>query len=289
MNQSIFRANRRTSKQLKYSLKAFTLIELLIVIAIIAILAAILFPVFGRARENARRSSCQSNLKQVGLGLMQYTQDYDEYFPRTYFGVGGRGVNDAANSMRTWNDVIFPYVKSEEIFVCPSAPDSGNGNTLREYKNPDLAGYSFSTMQYRGGSYAVNAAFRNPSSPKHSPVQDPTNLKPELKISALTTPTTTIFAGDGGRWEAASTPPRWSSFRYLAYVWYDYNNGVPTIDNTLSVPTARVNNNFSDIPARHMETINILWCDGHVKAMKLQSLLERAPDGTHRYFSTEED
>ncbi|RYG53119.1 DUF1559 domain-containing protein, partial [bacterium] len=58
--------------------KAFTLIELLVVIAIIAILAAILFPVFGRARENARRSSCQSNLKQIGLGIMQYTQDYDE-------------------------------------------------------------------------------------------------------------------------------------------------------------------------------------------------------------------
>src|SRR5438093_9492423 len=59
----------------------FTLIELLVVIAIIAILAAILFPVFGRARENARRSSCQSNLKQLSLGMLQYTQDYDERFP----------------------------------------------------------------------------------------------------------------------------------------------------------------------------------------------------------------
>jgi prepilin-type N-terminal cleavage/methylation domain-containing protein len=61
--------------------RGFTLIELLVVIGIISVLAAILFPVFGRARENARRSSCKSNLKQIGLGIMQYTQDYDEMMP----------------------------------------------------------------------------------------------------------------------------------------------------------------------------------------------------------------
>src|SRR5215217_8055455 len=65
----------------KHGRRGFTLIELLVVIAIIAILASILFPVFARARENARRSSCQSNVKQIGLGFMQYTQDYDEKFP----------------------------------------------------------------------------------------------------------------------------------------------------------------------------------------------------------------
>src|SRR5437867_12863837 len=88
--------------------RGFTLIELLVVIAIIAILAAILFPVFGRARENARRSSCQSNLKQVGLGFMQYVQDYDELMPNRLLG------NVDLHTR------LQPYIKSTQIFNCPS-------------------------------------------------------------------------------------------------------------------------------------------------------------------------
>lgn len=91
---------------------AFTLIELLVVIAIIAILAAILFPVFGRARENARRSSCQSNEKQIALGIKQYTQDYDERFPNV-------PTTTPADSPG-WAYAIQPYVKSEQLFQCPS-------------------------------------------------------------------------------------------------------------------------------------------------------------------------
>jgi prepilin-type N-terminal cleavage/methylation domain-containing protein/prepilin-type processing-associated H-X9-DG protein len=93
----------------------FTLIELLVVIAIIAILAAILFPVFARARENARRASCQSNLKQIGLGIMQYTQDYDEKLPGRLIGYDTDTVN-----YKTWREVVQPYVKSTQIFACPS-------------------------------------------------------------------------------------------------------------------------------------------------------------------------
>src|SRR3954466_7852291 len=94
--------------------RAFTLIELLIVIAIIAILAAILFPVFGRARENARRSSCQSNLKQIGLGFAQYTQDYDEKMPYNSYGYVSATVNPG-----DWMDTIQPYTKSYQVLVCP--------------------------------------------------------------------------------------------------------------------------------------------------------------------------
>src|SRR6187431_712033 len=108
----------------RFKKRGFTLIELLVVISIIAILAAILFPVFARARENARRASCQSNLRQIGLGLMQYAQDYDETLPTNAPG-NGTSANDVfnyANSPITnWVTATQPYFKSWRVLICPSA------------------------------------------------------------------------------------------------------------------------------------------------------------------------
>ncbi len=113
--------------------KGFTLIELLVVIAIIAILASILFPVFGRARENARRSSCMSNIKQIGLGFKQYTQDYDEKYPIAI--ASSDATFDASD--QGWAQILQPYIKSTQIFQCPSEtnPPVATGGAVPGYSD----------------------------------------------------------------------------------------------------------------------------------------------------------
>jgi prepilin-type N-terminal cleavage/methylation domain-containing protein/prepilin-type processing-associated H-X9-DG protein len=115
----------KTLRSTKQQPHGFTLIELLVVIAIIAILAAILFPVFARARENARRASCQSQEKQMALGLIQYTQDYDERFP-IYTTATPPGFYC---SNVCWSEQIQPYVKNWQLFRCPSRPKDYDGAT----------------------------------------------------------------------------------------------------------------------------------------------------------------
>lgn len=146
MTSSSYRAGRRAFKQ------GFTLIELLVVIAIIAILASILFPVFARARENARKASCQSNMKQLGLGFAQYTQDYDGMYPgagqKQKWADGGHWVMGGDTAPKNFDNgvmalaleiapftynspnhifptqgALYPYTKSSQIYVCPSTAD----------------------------------------------------------------------------------------------------------------------------------------------------------------------
>src|ERR1700684_1968201 len=98
--------------------EGFTLIELLVVIAIIAILSAILFPVFAKVREKARQTSCASNEKQLALGVLQYIQDYDSYYPRGNQGKDmGGWVGFTTNN--SWQSLVMPYIKSTNVFFCP--------------------------------------------------------------------------------------------------------------------------------------------------------------------------
>ena len=127
--------------------RGFTLIELLVVIAIIAILAAILFPVFAKAREKARTSSCSSNLKQLTLGIIQYTQDYDERLPMCRGYMAANSLNNNAVEMIDWRVQIQPYLKSKQVLACPSntnndtSGDGGrSGGIIHHYCWPTVGG-----------------------------------------------------------------------------------------------------------------------------------------------------
>ncbi len=205
---------------------AFTLIELLVVIAIIAILAAILFPVFARARENARRSSCQSNLKQIGLGILQYRQDYDERFPAF-----GPPVNVG------WADAIQPYIKSVQLFQCPS--ESTAGSSI-----PSNNGYS--DYFYNGG---INTFIPGP------------DINVGRSEAEFTHPTTTIMNGDNGSFNAGNIIPYFagvgsSGFDCAGILGFQTggNCGDPALNRTAAT--------------RHLDGANYSFVDGHVKYYK---------------------
>jgi prepilin-type N-terminal cleavage/methylation domain-containing protein/prepilin-type processing-associated H-X9-DG protein len=126
--------------------RGFTLIELLVVIAIIAILAAILFPVFAQAREKARQTTCLSNLKQIGLGVMMYAQDYDEAYPSASVYGDADGVDSwhAQGSGRQIKDLIVPYTKNLDIWQCKS---DSNG-WFQTYKNSYWWNYCLSGRDF---------------------------------------------------------------------------------------------------------------------------------------------
>ncbi len=174
--------------------RGFTLIELLVVIAIISILAAILFPVFARARENARRASCASNLRQLGLAIMQYTQDYDEYYPRS-----------SASGAYYWTWTIWPYIKSSQVFLCPSAPDNPATLDASRTSTDLIRGVRYCMNNSSFGSAATAAGY--PAPQKLSTIPRPAELI-MLMDSQLYTPSNTSYYCDVDN--NTSTAPRHS-------------------------------------------------------------------------------
>lgn len=230
----------RTSQAQK---RAFTLIELLVVIAIIAILAAILFPVFGRARENARRSSCTSNLKQIGLGVLQYNQDYDERMPPSGFTgltTADPGCGGPAFRCNPWQGLVQPYIKSTQVFKCPSNPSTGI-----VFDSTDVWGTNIP-----GGipvSYIANAVAQTLAN----------GVLPDFAPSGVA-----MFSNNGRSIAAFE-----SVSQTILVLENTVASSDPDIYNIARIGNNAPTGNSIDFQ-NHLNTTNFLFADGHVKALK---------------------
>ena len=256
----------------------FTLIELLVVIAIIAILAAILFPVFQKVRENARKASCQSNLKQIGLGMIQYSQDNDEFLVGGWGGNGGYLASDSnpAAPKYKWMDMIYPFVKSTGVFHCPD--DSGNlikdakgnqntGNFI-PYQQLGSAGIPNPSDSYYG-SYSINSYNYTGTSPDIGPGNEIGNAI-SYSLATLNAPATTVWVTDGsGRYSSDCPGPTMAASTLGSYPDLICSGQTPSLDKN------------SPFLFRHgaPDLSNILYCDGHVKSVRLATLLATNSSG----------
>ena len=220
------------------SQNAFTLIELLVVIAIIAILAAILFPVFGRARENARRTSCASNMKQLGLGMIQYAQDYDEKYHA--YGVQKLNPDNGSYYLVPWTEQMVPYTKNPQIARCPNAP-APQGEALKPYQ-----GYQT--------TYGLDS--RNDS--------EETNK--ERICSWFGTPLS-LIKEPSRTWMIVETRYRRDQVSPDFYKAYGYGWFNPDFTGAASPETSQ----FASRPFHdevHFDGSNVTFADGHVKWIK---------------------
>ena len=221
--------------------KGFTLIELLVVIAIIAILAAILFPVFAQAREKARATSCLSNMKQISLGFIMYATDYDGCYPSVYDDSGGY-----PQGRLMWGDKISSYIKNRQLFACPGGP-----NTVDMTPNPDgpannLQGTRYSMNMCHGWHWPEGT------------VRNGSNLDYPVKEGAFRHPAETALIQESSNawWCHWIWMPGWNN--------YQVNSRGETILVGVLGET---------IYPRHTGATNMAFADGHVKSRNTAGLI----------------
>lgn len=213
--------------------RAFTLIELLVVIAIIAILAVILFPVFARARENARRASCLSNLKQMGLGMMMYTQDYDEMFPVTLYQQTSTPYTYPDGMVWNtgylyWPQLLYPYTKSVDLYYCPSG-------TQTDPVNPRRRNYGANMEVIKYNSAAI-------------------------KVAAINAPASVYMFMDASDIRISFSHARTPSSPYFL-------PGMGEAGGNCSAITTSIDHSDC-MTGRHFGGVNVAFADGHAKWLK---------------------